>query len=96
MKNFDAKWQSCAALARQTPPRDESVPAGFTSRVVARAAASDLNPLTEVWQALVVRLLAGSVGLLLICAAIELPHLRETKPLEPGIENAVAQLVWSL
>ena len=28
--------------------------------------------------------------------AVEMPHLRDPKPLEPGIENAVAQVVWAL
>ena len=96
MKNFDVKWQTCAARARVAPPRDENMPFGFRSRVAALATGAGTRSVVEVWQALAVRLLAGSVGLLLISAVIELPHLRETKPLDPGIENAVAQLVWAL
>mgnify|MGYP003549342781 CR=1 FL=1 len=38
----------------------------------------------------------GAVAVLLVCAAVELPHFRNTQPLKPGIENTVAQLVWSL
>ena len=96
MKNFDAKWQTCAAWARQTPSPPEAAPIGFATRVVARTAVQNGPVLEEIWRALIVRLLGGAVGLLLLCALMEMPHLRDRQPFEPGIENAVAQLVWSL
>ena len=35
-------------------------------------------------------------GALVLAAAIEAPHLRDTRPLEPGVADTVAQLVWRL
>jgi len=96
MNNFDSKWQTCAAQARQQPPGDLRAPAGFASRVLARASVPETPGLAEVWQALVARLLAGSVALLLLCTALEWPHLRERPTLQTGVENTVAQLLWSL
>ena len=96
MNDFDTKWQACATRARQTPPRDEQPPLGFATRVVAQAMRPGASPVDFAWDRVLARLLAGAVAVLLVCAAVELPHFRDAQPLKPGIENAVAQLVWSL
>lgn len=96
MKDFDTKWQVCAARARQVERRDEPAPFGFASRVAARAFTPVTIPTEFAWSRLAARWLAGAVAVLVVCAAVELPHFRNAQPLEPGIENAVAQLVWSL
>jgi hypothetical protein len=96
MNDFDTKWQAGAARARQTPPRDEQPPFGFVTRVVAQAMPPAAAPVDFAWDRVLARLLAGAVAVLLVCAAVELPHFRDPQPLKPGIENAVAQLVWSL
>lgn len=96
MKNFDAKWQTCAAQARNAAPRSEAAPFGLAGRVAARAGQTAPRPAEFIWERHVVRWLAGAVAVLALCAVMELPHWRETRPLEPGIENAVAQLVWAL
>jgi hypothetical protein len=96
MTRFDAKWQQCAACARQAPPRNESAPFGFAARITARALAGEPQSLAGIWQYLALRLLAGALGALLLAAAIEAPHLRDTRPLEPGVADTVAQLVWRL
>jgi hypothetical protein len=96
MKDFDTKWQACAARARQASARDDQAPLGFAGRVVARAARPEMPAVVQVCQRLVVRLLAGAVVVLILCASLEVPHLRDQHPLKPGIENTVAQLVWSL
>ena len=96
MTSFDAKWQQCAARARQVAPRDESAPFGFATRVAARALTGPPQSPESVWQYLALRLLAGALGALLLAAAIEAPHLRDTRPLEPGVADTVAQLVWLL
>jgi hypothetical protein len=96
MKRFDSQWQTCAARARQTPPRDEPPPFGFAPRVVARAFRAEPPVSEPAWDRLAMRLLAGAAAVLVFCLAVEWPHLRDARPLEPGIENAVAQLVWSL
>jgi hypothetical protein len=96
MTSFNARWQQCAARARQAAPRDESAPFGFAARIAARAFAGQPQSLESVWQYLALRLLAGALGALLLAAAIEVPHLRDARPLEPGVADTVAQLVWLL
>jgi hypothetical protein len=96
MTSFDAKWQRCVARARQAAPRDEKAPFGFATRMAARAFAGHAQSLESVWQTLALKLLAGALGALVLAAAIEAPHLRDTKPLEPGVADTVAQLVWRL
>jgi hypothetical protein len=96
MTSFDASWQACAARARQAPTREETPPCGFTGRVVARAFARNEAGQAEVFGQLAFRMLAGAVALLIVCALLEAPHLRGSRPLETGVENAVAELVWSL
>ena len=96
MTSFDEKWQQCAARARQAAPRDESAPFGFATRIAARAFTTQPQSLERVWQHLALRLLAGALGVLLVVAAIEVPHMRDTHPLEPGVADTVAQLVWRL
>lgn len=96
MKDFDAKWQAAAAQARPATRPEEPAPFGFAARVVARAVPRGQTPREPAWDRLLPRLLAGAVVVLALCAGLEAPHWREDRPLEPGIENAVAQLVWSL
>ena len=96
MKNFDTRWQACAARARQATPRDEQAPFGFAARVVARGLQQQSPAQNAAWERLAMPLLVGAVGLLVICAVLEMPHLRNTQPLDPGVEDTVAQLVWSL
>lgn len=96
MKDFDTKWQAAAARARQAPRRDEQLPFGFATRVPARAIQPEMMPAEFAWDRVLARLLAGAVAVLVVCGAMELPHLRDAQPLKPGIENTVAQLVWSL
>jgi hypothetical protein len=96
MTSFDARWQRCATRARQAAPRDESAPFGFATRIAARAFAGQSQSPEIVWQYLGLRLLAGALGALVLAAAIEAPHLRDTRPLEPGVADTVAQLVWRL
>ena len=96
MNDFDTKWQACAAQARQAARRDEQSPFGFATRVAALAGRPGPIPAEFAWDRWLARVLAGAVAVLVVCSAVELPHLRDAHPLEPGIENTVAQLVWSL
>ncbi len=96
MNHFDAKWQRGAARAREAAPRDTTMPHGFTARVLAAAGAPASPAWEPVWCRLSLGWLAGALAALAICALLELPHLRETPPLDPGVENTVAQLIWRL
>ena len=96
MNDFDTKWHACAARARQTLRRDEESPFGFTTRIAARATKPGATPVESTWDRVLARLPAGAVAVRIVCGAMELPHFRDAQPLKPGIENTVAQLVWSL
>ncbi len=96
MQRFDQQWQKVVARARQVPDRDEEAPFGFAGRVVALGWQPQAPGPEVLWVRLALRVLAGAVGVLIVCAALELPHLRDARPLEPGLENTVAQIVWAL
>ena len=96
MQNFDKQWQTVAGRARQAPGRDEAAPLGFARRAVALGWQPQALGWEALWVRLTLRVLAGAVGVLIVCAALELPHLRDARPLEPGLENTVAQIVWVL
>jgi hypothetical protein len=96
MKNFDRHWQTVATRARQAPGRDAAPPFGFAARVVSLAGSAPAPGADLLWLRLALRSLTGAIAVLIICAALELPHLRNARPLDPGLENTVAQLVWSL
>lgn len=100
MKNFDARWQRIADWARDAgrQAEHEQAPLGFSTRVAARALRSTplIPPAAFEWDRLLTRFLTGASATLVLCAAMEWRHLKDSQPLEPGIENAVAELVWSL
>jgi len=96
MHNFEKQWQTVAGHARQAPGRDEIAPFGFARRAVAAGWQPPALAPEVLWVRLMLRVLAGAVGVLIVCAALELPHLRDARPLEPGLENTVAQIVWAL
>ena len=96
MKSFDDKWQECVAHARRVKPGEEQAPCGFAARVTARALRPPTVSTDGVWLRLAVPSLAGVLTWLAVYAVLELPHLRGGHPLAPGVENTVAELVWSL
>ncbi|MBX3745574.1 MAG: hypothetical protein KF833_09725 [Verrucomicrobiae bacterium] len=94
MNDFDRKWKAAASVARRALRHDSRAPFGFAARVVARA--RETEPAVISWDLALPRLLAAAIVVLALCLALEAPHWRDNRPFEPGIENAVAQLVWSL
>lgn len=99
MKTFEDKWKDCVSCARQAPTRAEKAPFGFAGRVLARVAArvpSEAISLELIWQRLALRSLSAIAVCLVACAAFEIPRWRVHRPLETGIENTVAQLIWRL
>jgi len=64
--------------------------------VLAARRAASAPALERLWERLALGSLAAVLAVLVLCAALELPHLRDARPLNPGVENVVAQLVWRL
>lgn len=96
MKGFDTRWQKAAAQARAAAGRDDRAPFGFSTRLAARVVALPTQPTDLAWDRLALRALIGAVSVLVLCWGLEGPHWRNSRSLEPSIENTVAQLVWSL
>ncbi len=96
MNDFDSKWRRCVEHARRAPPRAETAPFGFATRVLAAGGPPPAPAVERVWERLALGWLAAVMAGLAVCAALELPHLRDARPLNPGVENIVAQLVWRL
>jgi len=97
MNDFNQQWQRCVARARQSPPRDDTAPFGFATRVLASGWPTlEPPPVEHTWERLALGWLACLVAGLAVCAVLELPHLRDSQPLNPGVENTVAQIVWRL
>ena len=96
MKNFDRRWKILAGRSRAAGSRDELAPLGFASRVVAQTFQRTKPSLDFTWDRLMTRFLVGATTLLALCAALEWQDRRDARSLDPGIENAVAQLVWKL
>jgi hypothetical protein len=96
MKQFDQRWQTCATRARQAARQDEDSPFGFASRVFSRGFEAQPTPSDSISARQALAWLGGALAVLAVCSALELPHWQAGPPLQTGIENAVAQLVWSL
>jgi hypothetical protein len=96
MKDFNQQWQKLADQARQAPPRDQQAPFGFAAQVVALGWQAPNPGLELIWRRLALRSFAGAVIVLILCAVLEWPHFRDQRPLDPGLENTVARLVWTL
>ena len=96
MKHFEEHWQLVTERARQAPRHEEQATPGSAARLVMLGWEPEVPGLEVLWVRLALRSLAGAVGVLIICAALELPHFRDPRPLCPPVENTVARLVYSL
>lgn len=104
MNPFNDRWQRLVARAAPTPSPSRSPdpdlgpPPGFAARVVARASLTrtPTERPEEVWLRLTLRSLAGVTALALFLACLEWPHWHSPAALDPGVENTVAQVLWSL
>lgn len=99
MNDFQKRWRALAGEAAREAPGPAVAPAGFAHRVARLAmrrsgAVGRIDP--DLWFRLGARSLAGALAVLVLMMLLELPHWRSRPVLEPGIENTVAQLVWSL
>lgn len=98
MKNFDERWSDLAARARATPSDGAAAPLGFATRVVARAAEfrSNGSAAEDLWLQWARRSVAVVAGVGLILGTMEVRAGRPHDLRPPGVENSVAQVLWTL
>jgi hypothetical protein len=93
MNDFDHRWQSALEAARRTPSRDDTVPFGFASRVVAlrRNAVSSSSFLLWwkfTWRAI------GVAALVLVASAAMNWSASNDSALDPAIADSMKDLLW--
>lgn len=91
MNPFDQRWQTAAKLAREAePPRDDSAPFGFATRIVAQWPAPENTAL--LWQRLLARTLGVMTAVLIIVATFVEVVDRDREPLRLSVEDTVGDL----
>lgn len=101
MNHFDQRWQELASRARDASTISEravadAAPFGFATRVLATAAAASGSATEELW----LRWARCSVAVMaaagLVLGAVEASAGRPHSLPNPGVENTVAQVLWTL
>jgi hypothetical protein len=93
MNEFDHRWQTCAARARQDVAGPVPVPVGFATRTWARWTGRSHASLTAVWTALSFRALILATLVLVVLATAEFSTASADNALTPHLEDVVAN-VW--
>ena len=97
MNEFERRWNKGVQAARSmaTPTADEA-PLGFATRVVACWPAQPETSMVAMWQSFALRVLGVMAVVLLSLSAYGALSLPKDTPLQPPVENAVADAVWLL
>lgn len=97
MNEFERRWKSGTEAARHaTPAHSEDAPFGFATRVVARWHSRPEPSLAVLWQQLALRVLGSMAVVLVGLAAYGALSSVSDSPLQPPVENAVADSFWLL
>lgn len=91
MKNFDEKWQECAARARMSPPAPAVMPFGFADGVLRRGSQPEslASAAERLWLQFGLRTLAGVSAVLVVFTAVHLTTVSKGQLLRPPIENSI-------
>ncbi len=98
MNDFDQRWQTLATRARAavSRPAGDPAPAGFATRVLARARPGPGPGGEDLW----LRWVRPALAVMTVCGMVVLAlEVRAGRPGtlgRPGVENTVAQLLWKL
>jgi hypothetical protein len=93
MNEFDRRWQACARRACAGATDAVHIPAGFATRVWARATAPSSTSLAGAWAALSLRALILTSIVLLVCGLTEYYTASAESVLTPHLEDTVVA-VW--
>jgi hypothetical protein len=98
MNDFERRWEMGLRAARlaASPVPCEDAPLGFATRVVAQWRAHPEPSLTVLWQRFALRVLGVMALILLTLAAYGALSSIGEAPLQPPVENAVADSFWLL
>jgi hypothetical protein len=97
MNEFELRWKLGAAAARRaTTPASEAAPFGFATRVIAEWPSRAEPSLALLWQRLGLRILGIMALVLLTLVAYGALTMNHESPLDPPVENGVADSFWLL
>lgn len=102
MRRFDERWRECVRQARTAaePPGDGPLPSSAAllrrmRQARVRDAAENVEA-TDWWRWYGARGLAAATLVLAACLLFAFRGPRREPSLRPGVENAVAEVLWSL
>lgn len=98
MNEFDQRWQELTDRARRVPSAsdDNTAPAGFATRVLAHRPTPSGWGTEDLWLRWLRPSLATMAALAVVLTGLEVRASRAPALARPGIENAVAQVLWKL
>lgn len=95
MKDFDRRWQECAAAARKGAETPAAMPLGFATRITARLGAPRAASWEAVWLGMSRRALA-LLSLVLLAGVLVDPSKPPPPSLRPPLEQIVPDLLGLL
>jgi hypothetical protein len=100
MKPFDRRWEDCVRVARRATPRPCAEPPLHLAPALRRALRSaEPGPEPEPvdwWRWYGTRGLAVASVLFVACLFFGMRDRRDAPSLRPGVEDAVAEVLWRL
>lgn len=93
MNDFDTRWQSAIDAARQAPPRDDTAPFGFASRIVALSRSVPTGSTFLLWWKFTWRAI-GVAALVLVASAVMNWTGPNDSALDPAIADSMNDLLW--
>ncbi len=101
MSRFDQRWRCCLQVARRASPRPLPEPPTDLAETARRLGAGsgpgqDDWELIDWWRWYGTRGLAVATAILVSCVLVVIGDGREAPSLRPGVEDAVAEVLWRL
>ena len=95
MSDFERRWQTCAARAREATAAPAELPAGLATRAWAQFTTSATNAASGVWPLLAWRALVLATLTLAVCLAAEFFAATPANAFTPHLEDLITQ-VWEI
>lgn len=96
MNEFDRRWQTGAARAREAQPTEPAeAPHGFAQRVIARARTTLATPLERICEHLTWRALACATVVLVASLFLDASGAPADESFLPAVETVSTELFWT-